>query len=338
MPDWKHEIRRRLANLQLEPTREAAIVEEIAQYLEDCYAEFRSSGVTEAEAYRQTLAELSGSELLARELRRVERPAEPIIPGINRRTNMIAALLQDLRFGARILLKQPGFTLIAALSLALGIGANTAIFSLLDAVVLKTLPVREPQELILFNWLSGLKRMARNVLGDIGTDPATGLTTSASFSYLSFERLRDHNQSLVDVFAFTPRQFSVHANDQAEFVQGQLVSGGYYAGLGVQPLLGRAISATDDQAAASPVAVIAHRYWRRRFGSDPAVIGKTIMVNQIPCAIIGVTPPGFYGALQIGQAADVSIPLALEPQLSPANARLGKPWVWWLRVLGRLKP
>src|SRR5215475_3781862 len=132
---------------------------------------------------------------------------------------------QDLRYGARMLLKKPGFTLIVALSLALGIGANTAIFSLLDAVALKTLPVRKPQELVLFNWLSGPKRMARNVLGDVGTDQATGLTTSTSFSYLSFERLRDHNQSLANVFAFTPLPLSVHANDQAEFVQGQLVSG-----------------------------------------------------------------------------------------------------------------
>ncbi|HZF40275.1 MAG TPA: ABC transporter permease, partial [Blastocatellia bacterium] len=233
--------------------------------------------------------------------------------------------------------KQKGITAIAILSLALGIGANTAIFSLLDAVVLKTLPVRGPQELVLFNWLSGPKRIARNVLGDIGPDAATRLTTSTSFSYLSFERMRDHNQSVVEVFAFTPRQLSVQANEQAEFAQGQLVSGGYYAGLGVQPVLGRAISIADDQAA-SPVAVITHQYWQRRFGSDPAVIGKTIKVNQIPCTIIGVTPPGFYGALQVGQSADVSIPLALEAQLNPSNVRLNKPWVWWLRIMGRLKP
>jgi len=294
---------------------------------------------SEAEAYRQTLTELEGSELLAHELQRAERQVtpEPIEIGTNRRANMIAALWQDLRFGARMLWNQKGITAIAILSLALGIGANTSIFSLLDAVVLKTLPVRKPQELVLFNWLSGPKRMARNVLGDIGPDAATMLTTSTSFSYLSFERMRDHNQSVVEVFAFTPRQLSVQANDQAEFVQGQLVSGDYYAGLGVQPMLGRAISIADDQAA-SPVAVITNQYWQRRFGSDPAVIGKTIKVNQIPCTIIGVTPLCFYGALQVGQAADVSIPLALEAQLNPSNVRLNKPWVWWLRIMGRLKP
>ena len=164
--------------------------------------------------------------------------------------------MNDLRFAFRQLLKHPGITAVTVLTLTLGIGANTAIFSLLDGVVLKLLPVRKPEELVLFNWLSGPKRMARNVFGDVGRDPATELTTSTSFSYRAFERLRDHPQGLADVFAFTPRRLSVRADGEAEIVSGQLVSGGYYAGLGVQPIQGRTISGADDKAASSPVAVI----------------------------------------------------------------------------------
>jgi putative ABC transport system permease protein len=148
MPDWKPEIRRRLAGLQLAPAREAAIVEELAQYLEDYYAELLAGGASEAEAYEQTLAELSGSELLVRELRRLERqvPQEPIALGANRRTNMIADLWQDLRFGVRMLMKNPGGALIAVL--ALGIGVNTTILSVVNGSVLRPLPVEKPDELV----------------------------------------------------------------------------------------------------------------------------------------------------------------------------------------------
>jgi len=195
MPDWKPEIRRRLAGLQLAPVRETAIVEELAQYLEDCYAELRSSGATDAEAYQRTLAELSG-ELLACELRRVERqvPPEPIVLGTNRRTNMIADLGQDLRYGARMLRRNPGFTGTVLLTLALGLGATTTVFTFVDALLLRPLPVMAPEQL--------------HALGAPGRD----LNLNPSyFSYPFYRRLREASPEFSGLIALMPT-VSANAN------------------------------------------------------------------------------------------------------------------------------
>ena len=177
-------------------------------------------------------------------------------------------MFQDLRYGARMLLKSKGFTAVAVLSLALGSGANTAIFSLLDTVLLKMLPVKKPQELVLFKWLSTDKRMFRGYDGSgMERDEATGMRTGTSFSYPAFEQFRDQNRTLANVFAFALlRQLNVSVDGKVEIAEGQLISGGYHAGLGVTAFLGRTLTTEDDKAGAAAAAVISHRaaqVWRR---------------------------------------------------------------------------
>jgi predicted permease len=252
------------------------------------------------------------------------------------------ALLQDLRYGIRRLLKSPGFTVVAVLSLALGIGANTAIFSLVDAVLLKTLPVRKPEELALFKWASGERSPAISHNGTRDQEPGTGLTLSTSFSLPAFEQMRAHTQTLSDLFAFAPRgELNVGVDGQAEVAGGQLVSGNFHSGLGVRPALGRMINNDDDQTSANPVAVISFRYWRRRFGLDPAVVGKTININGASFTIVGVTPPQFYSGMEVGNSPDLTLPLALARLLEPnsqSQSELAQAWYWWVRVMGRMKP
>ena len=280
MREWKQEIKKRLSGLRLSPAREAEIVEELAQHLDDRYEELLAGGVTAAEAYRQTLAELSESELLARELRRVERQsdAEPVIPGTNRRTRMIADLWQDLRFGARVLRKNAGFTAVAVLTLALGIGANTAIFSVVNAVLLDPLPYPESGRLV-------------KIYGHFA---ALG-TSQMNLSVPEFADLQQQTRSFAAAGAFDSGSANLagHAGGEPERVERGSLTPGMFSVLGVAPALGRAFTPEEAQAGRDDVVLLSHGLWKRRYGGEPGAVGQRLTVSGRSCTIIGVMPPGF---------------------------------------------
>ncbi|HZF41042.1 MAG TPA: ABC transporter permease [Blastocatellia bacterium] len=280
MPDWKPEIRRRLAGVKLAPAGEAAIIEELAQYMDDCYAELRSSGATKTDAYQQTLAELDGSELMAHELRLAERQVtpEPIVLGTNRRTNMIADLWQDLHYGARMLRKTPDFTAVAVLTLALGIGACTAIFSLINAALLRTLPFPDSDRLVVL-WADNPALS----LGSLSSPPANADVAA----------WRRHNESFAHLTAISPRTADLADGENPERVGAAGVTAGFFETLGVTPLVGRTLAPDEEAPGAPPVVLISHGLWQRRFGGDAALVGKSISVNGDKRMVIGILPPEF---------------------------------------------
>ncbi|HXW63422.1 MAG TPA: ABC transporter permease [Candidatus Acidoferrales bacterium] len=249
-------------------------------------------------------------------------------------------LWQDLRYAARVFVKSPGFTAIAIIALALGIGANTAIFSLMDAVLLKTLPVKNAQQLILFTW-------------DDNKWPAhysqTGWDSRFSFSYPQFEMFRKENKSLSSVFTFAPLGSSpdnttITVDGDAGLANGVMVSGEYFSGLGVSPLMGRGITEQDEDKGAPRVAVVSYGYWTRRFGRDPGVLGRRVELNGLPCTIVGVAPRTFSG-MQPGLQPDVYVAFDDLPNLRPWSQKptdtdsfyVARNWIV-LNILGRLKP
>jgi len=251
------------------------------------------------------------------------------------------ALWRDVRLAARLLRTNPGFASVAVLSLALGIGANTAIFTLVNDFLLRSLPVKNPDQLVLFRTVEGAGgRMSRAGENNGSIDPVTGRNSSTSFSLNTFERFRAEHAALSDIFAFAPfSQVHVLVDGQPELaVSAQMVSGGYHAGLGVAASIGRTLTPDDDRSSTDPVAVISYRYWENRFGRDPGILGKSIYLNRVPATIVGVTAAGFAGAMQAGESVDVSVPLAHYLRFQPDRPLRAQPWYWWLRVMGRLAP
>jgi predicted permease len=247
---------------------------------------------------------------------------------------LLDGLRSDVRYAIRTLARHKTFSAIAIATLALGIGANTAVFSVTDALLLQNLPVEHPQALVAFDWLRTPDSMVARHLGYGRPGPAgTGIRTS--FSALTIERFRGHTATFANVFAFSPTG-PLTVDRQAEPASGLFVSGDYFAGLGIHASLGRTLSLSDDRPGAEPVAVISHRYWQRRFAGDTTIVGKPIEINRLQVAVVGVTPEGFDGP-RIGETTDVTLPIAVAARLDPSG---GVPPIsaWWLQMMGRLQP
>lgn len=236
-------------------------------------------------------------------------------------------LLKDLRYGVRMLRRSPGFATVAIASLAFGIGANTAIFTLIDAVMLRSLPVRAPEELV--------------SVGDTSRPTAhwDGGEMTNIFSYPLYQRLRDQNRVFSGLLAsgYAGRVDATIGNGGPEQVRGRLVSGNYFEVLGVSAILGRTFSAEEDRTAGgNPVLVISYDYWADRLGNDPGILGRTLRLNGSPFTIIGVGPRHFTGDV-VGSSTDIWIPLSMQAQVNRGDPRLGRRDSNWLLLLGRLK-
>jgi predicted permease len=253
----------------------------------------------------------------------------------------MANLWQDLRFALRILAKNPGFTLIAVLTLALGIGANTAIFSILDSVLLRSLPVSHPEQLVTLSDPN-----------EHGSDFGSQSGDRGLLAYSEFEHFRDHHAVFSEIFAADSRlpelevtipNSSSSTDAQNESARIRLVSGDYFATLGVTPAAGTFFTREVDRArGGSPIAVLSYAFWKQRFGLDPRALGKTIQIRQTSFQIVGVTPPGFFGET-VGEFPNLWIPLLMQSTIYPGRDLLtpAKDLTnvhMWLQVMARLKP
>ena len=235
--------------------------------------------------------------------------------------------LQDLRYGVRTLIKNPGFTVTAVLTLALGLGANIAIFSLTDQILLRLLPVENPKELVVL-------RSPGPKSGHMWSDG----DQASSFSYPLYKEVRDNNNIFSGLLARFAVALSVAGEGQTERANGELVSGNYFEVLGVRPVVGRVFNQDDDRVAgAGQVIVLSHSYWTRHFGGDPAILNKTLIVNGVGMTVVGVARAGFTG-VQVGQTPDIFIPITMKAQMTPNWDGLNDHRDYWLAMIGRLKP
>jgi predicted permease len=277
MPDWKREVRQRLSSLRLSPTREGEIVEELSQHLDDRWRELIAGGASPEEATESTLAEFRGSDVLARQMAPLHQSnSAPAITAGGPSGHLLTGVLQDLRYAARMLRKQRGFAAVATVTLALGIGANTAIFSVLYGVLLKPLPFHEPDRLVaVWHRAPGLN---------------ISLLEQGAATYFTY---RESNRVFEDIALWDSQEVSITGHGEPERAPALWVTDGLLPILRAQPLLGRFFTKEDDAPGSPSRVILAHGYWQRRFGGAPDVIGRSLNVNGRPCEVIGVLPQSF---------------------------------------------
>ena len=255
----------------------------------------------------------------------------------------MTTLVRDLRLAVRVLLGTKTWTLVVLLSLALGIGANTALFTAVNGLLLQTVSVHEPERLVRFNH-AGRNDMVRNS-SDYGYSGTSGTrTVRSTFSFPMIEQLRAANTTLTGLAAGVPMgSLNVLVNGDAQLATGYQATGNYFTVIGVPAVLGRVFGEADDRPSAPPVAVISHTYWSKRFAGEPSAIGRVVSINGQMVTIVGVTPADFAGIERLGaDAPDVTLPLAFDALFAPPVRveipRMQQPTYWWLQLVGRLKP
>ncbi|MGH9654171.1 MAG: ABC transporter permease [Bryobacteraceae bacterium] len=282
-------------------SRDEDLDREIRSHLELEAEEQQESGLSPEGARYAAKRTLGNATLLKEGLREVWRCAP------------IDRLAQDLRYALRQVKKTPGFAIVVIATFALGIGVNSALFTITDAVLLKLLPVHDPQQLVL-----------------VGAGPGFAMP------YPAYEEFRDHNQVFSSILAYTDTELTARFGNSSGRVHAQLISGSFFKTLGVGTILGRPILPSDARAGAAPSAVISFDVWQSRFGGSRDIIGRLLPLNNVPFTIVGVTNPRFRG-VELGFEPTVYVPISLEPQLNPGSKRLVANTTWWIHILGRLR-
>jgi putative ABC transport system permease protein len=287
---------------------EGELDEELREHFERQVERHVAAGLTRDEALRRTRLEFGGLDQVKEECRDA------------RGVSFIETLLQDIRFSLRLLRKTPTIAAIALLSLALGIGANTAIFSLIDTVMLRMLPVPRPEELLQVRLLT----------------PGSGGEGDPVFTNTIWEQLRDRQDVFSGAFAWDTDRFDLTQGGAVHYANGLWVSGGYFNSLQLKPVAGRLISTSDDQPGCAGVAVLSYGFWQEHYGGAPSAVGSTISLNRHPFEVVGISSPGFSG-MDVGDKFDVALPICATRIFDGKESRLDHRSWWWLNVAGRTK-